>query len=85
LPAVQSAGPSTILVADGFSCREQIAQLSRRWPSTSPKFLPATPLRVDDTASSRRIQMRRVGQFQRSGLSQSLRVVKKLGRGCFRL
>jgi FAD/FMN-containing dehydrogenase/Fe-S oxidoreductase len=30
LPAVQSAGPSTILVADGFSCREQIAQLSSR-------------------------------------------------------
>jgi Fe-S oxidoreductase len=30
LPAVQSAGPTTILVADGFSCREQIAQLSHR-------------------------------------------------------
>ena len=30
LPAVQSAAPSTILVADGFSCREQIAQLSNR-------------------------------------------------------
>ncbi|MGD1105619.1 MAG: FAD-binding and (Fe-S)-binding domain-containing protein [Terracidiphilus sp.] len=30
LPAVQSAGPTTILVADGFSCREQIAQLSSR-------------------------------------------------------
>ena len=30
LPAVQSAGPSTILVADGFSCREQIAQLTSR-------------------------------------------------------
>jgi FAD/FMN-containing dehydrogenase/Fe-S oxidoreductase len=30
LPAVQSAGPATILVADGFSCREQIAQLSPR-------------------------------------------------------
>jgi FAD/FMN-containing dehydrogenase/Fe-S oxidoreductase len=30
LPAVQSAGPATILVADGFSCREQIAQLSHR-------------------------------------------------------
>ncbi|HEY1805668.1 MAG TPA: FAD-binding and (Fe-S)-binding domain-containing protein [Terracidiphilus sp.] len=30
LPAVQSADPSTILVADGFSCREQIAQLSTR-------------------------------------------------------
>ncbi len=30
LPAVHSAGPSTILVADGFSCREQIAQLTSR-------------------------------------------------------
>jgi FAD/FMN-containing dehydrogenase/Fe-S oxidoreductase len=30
LPAVQSAGPATIILADGFSCREQIAQLSDR-------------------------------------------------------
>ena len=30
LPAVQSAGPTTIILADGFSCREQIAQLSNR-------------------------------------------------------
>ena len=30
LPAVESAGPMTLIVADGFSCREQIAQLSRR-------------------------------------------------------
>jgi FAD/FMN-containing dehydrogenase/Fe-S oxidoreductase len=30
LPAVQSAGPTTIILADGFSCREQIAQLSSR-------------------------------------------------------
>ncbi len=30
LPAIQSADPSTILIADGFSCREQIAQLSNR-------------------------------------------------------
>jgi FAD/FMN-containing dehydrogenase/Fe-S oxidoreductase len=28
LPAVQSAGPNTIVVADGFSCREQIDQLA---------------------------------------------------------
>jgi FAD/FMN-containing dehydrogenase/Fe-S oxidoreductase len=27
LPAVEAAGPMTIVVADGFSCREQIAQL----------------------------------------------------------
>jgi hypothetical protein len=30
LPAVQSASPDTVLVADGFSCREQIAQFSHR-------------------------------------------------------
>ncbi len=30
LPAVQSADSSTIIVADGFSCREQIGQLSSR-------------------------------------------------------
>jgi FAD/FMN-containing dehydrogenase/Fe-S oxidoreductase len=30
LPAVESAGPMTLIVADGFSCREQIAQLSDR-------------------------------------------------------
>ena len=30
LPAVESADPMTIVVADGFSCREQIMQLGRR-------------------------------------------------------
>jgi FAD/FMN-containing dehydrogenase/Fe-S oxidoreductase len=30
LPAVNSAAPATIIVADGFSCREQINQLSNR-------------------------------------------------------
>ena len=30
LPAVNSAAPATIIVADGFSCREQIAQLGHR-------------------------------------------------------
>jgi FAD/FMN-containing dehydrogenase/Fe-S oxidoreductase len=30
LPAVNSAAPATIIVADGFSCREQINQLSGR-------------------------------------------------------
>ncbi len=30
LPAVNAAGPMTVIVADGFSCREQISQLSDR-------------------------------------------------------
>ena len=30
LPAIESAGTQTILLADGFSCREQIEQLGHR-------------------------------------------------------
>ena len=30
LPAVRAAGPTTLIVADGFSCREQIAQATGR-------------------------------------------------------
>jgi Fe-S oxidoreductase len=30
MPAVNAADPMTLIVADGFSCREQIGQLSRR-------------------------------------------------------
>jgi Fe-S oxidoreductase len=30
LPAIRSAGADTILVSDGFSCREQIAQLGHK-------------------------------------------------------
>jgi Fe-S oxidoreductase len=30
LPAIEASTPQTIIVADGFSCREQIAQLSGR-------------------------------------------------------
>lgn len=30
LPAVRSASPETVIVTDGFSCREQIAQMTKR-------------------------------------------------------
>jgi len=30
LSTIERAGPLTLIVADGFSCREQIAQLSHR-------------------------------------------------------
>jgi len=30
LPAVRAAGPDTVVLADGFSCRTQLDQLSRR-------------------------------------------------------
>jgi len=30
LPALNAADPATVIVSDGFSCREQIAQLGHR-------------------------------------------------------
>jgi len=32
LPAVRSAAPDTLIVSDGFSCREQIEQATGRKP-----------------------------------------------------
>ena len=32
LPAVRNAPPDTLIVSDGFSCREQIAQATGRRP-----------------------------------------------------
>jgi Fe-S oxidoreductase len=32
LPAVRSAAPETLIVSDGFSCREQIEQATGRKP-----------------------------------------------------
>jgi FAD/FMN-containing dehydrogenase/Fe-S oxidoreductase len=42
LPAVQSAAPLTLIAADGFSCREQIAQLSGREASHFVELLART-------------------------------------------
>ena len=42
LPAIQSAGPLTLLVADGFSCREQISQLAGREARHSIEILAHT-------------------------------------------
>lgn len=32
LPAVRQTGEDTLIVSDGFSCREQIFHATRRWP-----------------------------------------------------
>ncbi|HEX9304028.1 MAG TPA: FAD-binding and (Fe-S)-binding domain-containing protein [Thermoanaerobaculia bacterium] len=39
LPAVRAAAPETLLIADGFSCREQIAQVTGRSPLHSAQVL----------------------------------------------
>jgi Fe-S oxidoreductase len=43
LPAVEAAAPTTILVADGFSCREQIAQLGGREAMHFAEVLAGSP------------------------------------------
>ena len=42
IPAVQSAGPTAIVVADGFSCREQIGQLTHARALHSAEVLAVT-------------------------------------------
>ena len=37
LPAVRDAGEETLLIADGFSCKTQIEELSDRRPCTPPR------------------------------------------------
>jgi FAD/FMN-containing dehydrogenase/Fe-S oxidoreductase len=42
LPAIEAAGPQTIIVSDGFSCREQISQLGKREPLHFAEVLART-------------------------------------------
>ena len=44
-PAVRQAPPDWLIIADGFSCREQIAQSTTAAPSTWPRSSkwPSTP------------------------------------------
>jgi hypothetical protein len=48
LPAVRSASPETLIVADGFSCREQIRQSTGRKALHLAEVLQLAHLRKDD-------------------------------------
>ncbi|MFY9855256.1 MAG: FAD-binding and (Fe-S)-binding domain-containing protein [Terracidiphilus sp.] len=52
LPAVKSAAPATIIVADGFSCREQISQLSDREGMHFAEVLAVSHAKCSETASA---------------------------------
>ena len=43
LPAVRAAGPEVLILADGFSCREQISQLTGRRPRHLAEVVAAAP------------------------------------------
>ncbi|MGE5523818.1 MAG: FAD-binding and (Fe-S)-binding domain-containing protein [Rhodospirillaceae bacterium] len=50
LPAVRAADDETLIVADGFSCREQIVQATRREPLHLAQVLALSPAGADDGA-----------------------------------
>jgi FAD/FMN-containing dehydrogenase/Fe-S oxidoreductase len=49
LPAIQAADPQTLIVADGFSCREQIAQLGHKHALHFAEVLARTASHTSDT------------------------------------
>ena len=61
LPAIESAGPTTIVVADGFSCREQIGQFAHKGVAHTKALhiaevlagIPAAAAEIDPDRSSR--------------------------------
>jgi len=54
LPAIRSADPATLLVADGFSCRTQIKELSTRGPVLHTAQVLARALRETGALADRR-------------------------------
>ena len=46
LPAIRAAGPDAILLADGFSCRTQVADVTGRRALTLAELLAAPPVAV---------------------------------------
>jgi len=53
LPAIRSADPATILVADGFSCRTQIKELTKRDPALHTAQVLAGALREVGSVADR--------------------------------
>jgi len=70
LPAVRRADNSTLVVADGFSCREQIAQLTDRNALHTAELLSLAMQKpqLEDQAKPERQIMRRRKQAQRKSM-----------------
>lgn len=82
LPAVRRSPPSTLLVADGFSCREQIGQLTSRHALHTAEVL-ALAMRNPDAESKEppeeAIVQRRKRAQQKSMLKAALTVAAMIG------
>jgi hypothetical protein len=86
LPAVKSAEPSTVLIADGFSCREQIAQLTNRQALHTAEVLSLAMKnseRNDDQPPERDIVQRRDSARKRSMLKAGVVAAAGLGALAF--
>ena len=84
LPAVRSAEPSTVLVADGFSCREQIAQLTNRQALHTAEVLSLAmknPQIDDHQPIENEVARRREKARKRSMLEAGIVAASALGIG----
>jgi FAD/FMN-containing dehydrogenase/Fe-S oxidoreductase len=75
LPAVRRAEPSTLVIADGFSCREQIAQLTDREALHTAEVLSLAlrnPTPGNDDFPERQITQRRKKAQRRSMIRAAL-------------
>ena len=53
LPAVEAAGPDAVLLADGFSCRLQLADLAGRRALTLAELVAPPPAELSESGSAR--------------------------------
>ncbi len=89
LPAVRGADASTIIVADGFSCREQIAQTTDRLALHPAQLLKMAIDRGDPSTSLRSAQDDRGGYPERDYMSdpraeaRRYRIGGAIGLGAF--
>jgi Fe-S oxidoreductase len=67
LPAVRNAPDETLLIADGFSCREQVAQATGRRPSHLAEILQRAAGPVETAPAVARSPRRRVAQWALGG------------------
>jgi Fe-S oxidoreductase len=82
LPAVRSAEPSTFVIADGFSCREQIAQLTDRTALHTAELLSLALHNPDisgEAQPERRIVQRRKKAQKQSMVKAALAFVAIAG------
>jgi Fe-S oxidoreductase len=81
LPAVREADQSALIIADGFSCREQIAQTTNRRALHLAEVIQLA-LHQDEQNSLTSLDRQRVGRFSKVPSHTALALVGGIGLAC---